>query len=62
MRSELLRLELQEVFKKPISLKNWNEGNIKFYENHKYFTNSAKKLLQEKKNQIIKETKEMLKC
>ena len=49
LRAEGLRLELSLIHNKEISLVKWNEGNIKFYENHTYFTESAKRLFNEAK-------------
>ncbi len=59
IRGELLRLELEKqgVKKSP---KEWYEFTIKFLEDHHYFTESAKALRQEGKEQHIKEVKELL--
>ena len=59
VKTHLLRLELAEkgIVKTPLE---WYRGLIPFLENHNYFTESAKKLRQAKKEQHIKELKELV--
>ncbi|HYC40949.1 MAG TPA: Pycsar system effector family protein [Chitinophagaceae bacterium] len=45
-RSKLLREELSELSKKDFSKKEWRKLNINFLENHKYFTEYARRKLQ----------------
>ena len=60
LRAEALRLELELTYKKEIDLKSWNEGNIKFLENHKYFTKSGNKHFKEIKESWIQKTKNLI--
>ena len=55
----LLRKELEEHGIK-MSDKDWYEGTLKLLENHHYFTESARKLRQEKKQENIRKLKEKL--
>ncbi|MCK4647312.1 HD domain-containing protein [Candidatus Pacearchaeota archaeon] len=59
IRGDLLRLELEERGIK-MSDKDWYTNQIKFLEEHDYFTESAKELRQKGKEQHIKEIKELL--
>jgi len=43
-----------------MSDRQWYEGTLKLLEDHKYFTESARKLRQEKKEENIKKLKEIL--
>src|SRR5688572_711867 len=45
-KNKLLREELTGFFKKDISKKQWRKININFLENHKYFTDYARRKLQ----------------
>lgn len=56
-KNKLLREELTGFFKKDISKKQWRKININFLENHKYFTDYARRKLQPVKDsnlEIIK--------
>ena len=58
-KSELLRRELgaQGVAKSP---RQWYEGLLPFLEQHRYFTQAARQLRQERKEQYMREIKELL--
>ena len=55
-----LQYEWNELNIKETNLKTWYKLQIEFLENHNYFTVSAKKLRQKKKEQNIKEIKDLL--
>ena len=55
----LMRKELEGQNIK-MSDKQWYENTLKLLENHKYFTDSAKKLRQEKKEDNIRKIKELI--
>eukprot|EP01080_Neovahlkampfia_damariscottae_P004542 gene4542-7919_t len=59
LRAESLRLELESMNEKEIDLKAWNNGNIKFLENHKYFTKSANKHFKSIKESWIEKVKKL---
>jgi uncharacterized protein len=59
LRAEGLRLELEQMNSKEIDVKAWNCGNIKFLENHNFFTKSAQKHFGEKKQNWINKMKEI---
>ena len=56
-KNKLLREELTGFFKKDVSKKQWRKININFLENHKYFTDYARRKLQPVKEKILKELK-----
>jgi predicted metal-dependent HD superfamily phosphohydrolase len=58
--SQNLYKEIQ-TFNGKMSLKEWNKKQINFIANHKYYTNTAKKLRQVKKEQQLMALKELLK-
>jgi hypothetical protein len=58
--ADKLRIELRE-HGKINSDRMWDEIQVKFLTQHKYFTRSAIKLRQEKKEKHIEEIKEKLK-
>jgi len=53
-RSKLLKEELIEVSKKDISKKQWKKINVNFLENHKYFTDYARRKLQPVKDRNLR--------
>ena len=55
-----LQYEWNKLNVKATTLETWYELQIEFLENHKYFTESAKKLRQKKKEQNMKEIKDLL--
>lgn len=59
-RGEALRLELKLMKGLNPTLREWNERNLVFYEKHHYWTDSAKRILQEKKEKNIQEVKDFL--
>lgn len=59
IKGELLRLELAKQGVK-ISPRNWYENTLKLLEDHKYHTDSAKRLRQKGKEEHIKEIEELL--
>ena len=54
-RSKLLKEELSELSKKEISKKQWRKVNINFLENHKYFTEYARRKLQPVKERNLQQ-------
>lgn len=50
------------LFKKPYSLKEWYECQRDFLTRHRYFSSYSKIFREPKKQQILKEISEMLKC
>jgi predicted metal-dependent HD superfamily phosphohydrolase len=60
LRAESLRLEIEQYKGVKTNLRSFNEGNIKFFKNHKYFTESAKKTLQPKKEKSIQQLQDFL--
>ncbi|KAL9656844.1 hypothetical protein ABK040_004378 [Willaertia magna] len=60
LRGEGLRLELEKVFGKEITPLQWHTGNIKFLQNHKYFTKAAHKLLVPRKEINLKLNLELI--
>jgi len=59
IKGELLRLELAKQGVE-ISPRNWYNSSLNLLENHHYFTKSAKELRQKRKEEHIKEIKELL--
>jgi hypothetical protein len=57
-KSKLLREELTGFFKKDVSKKQWRKININFLENHKYFTDYARRKLQPVKDKNLKDVKD----
>ena len=57
-KSKLLREELTGFFKKDVSQKQWRKININFLENHKYFTDYARRKLQPVKDKNLKDVKD----
>ena len=57
-KSKLLREELTGFFKKNVSKKQWRKININFLENHKYFTDYARRKLQPVKDKNLKDVKD----
>lgn len=59
-RAEGLRLELDLIKGIKSTIREWNERNLVFYEKHHYWTDSAKRLLQKRKEKTIQEVKDFL--
>lgn len=57
-KNKLLREELTGFFKKDVSKKQWKKININFLENHKYFTDYARRKLQPIKEKNLNEIKD----
>ena len=55
-----LQYEWNKLNIKSTTLETWYELQIEFLENHEYFTASAKKIRQKKKEENIKEIKDLL--
>lgn len=51
--SQLLREERENLSGQKISKKEWRRGNIKFLQEHAYFTDYAQKLLEPEKNENL---------
>ncbi|KAL0487812.1 Cbei [Acrasis kona] len=60
IKSEYLRLELCLIKNIDVSPRKWTEGNLKFLNDHKYFTDSAKRVLQPQKEKNYQLSKELL--
>lgn len=54
-KNKLLRKELNTLFDKKLSKKEWRERNIVFLQQHRYFTDYARKNLQPVKQQHLQE-------
>lgn len=54
-KNKLLRKELNTLFEKKLSKKEWRERNILFLQQHRYFTDYARKNLQPVKQQHLQE-------
>lgn len=52
--SERMLREIEEVNDKKINVPDWNEMNLKFFQDHEYFTPYAKKVLQPIKEHNLK--------
>lgn len=60
VRAEGLKLEVEQMKGIKTTIRQWKAGDLKFYENHKYFTDSARKVLQPRKEQTIQEERDFL--
>lgn len=54
-KNKLLRKELNTLFDKKLSKKEWRQRNIQFLQQHRYFTDYARKNLQPVKQQHLQE-------
>ncbi|KAL0489702.1 glutamyl-tRNA(Gln) amidotransferase subunit A, mitochondrial [Acrasis kona] len=60
LRAEMLRLELIDVKGIDLPLKTWFQSQVRFFESHQYWTESAKKKYGETKQKNISQMKELL--